>query len=60
MIVLLLLSLFSLLQESDESDCKIIKNAYNRVVKLIYEETCLISALKAKYLASVEVSDLNL
>ncbi|XP_044151474.1 serine/threonine-protein kinase 31 [Bufo gargarizans] len=42
------------LVEPGEDDRNIITNAYNRVVKLIYEETCLISALKAKYQASVE------
>ncbi|CAN2389804.1 Serine threonine kinase 31, partial [Pristimantis euphronides] len=40
--------------EPSESDSKIITNAYNRVVKLIYEETCLLSVLKAKYLASID------
>ncbi|KAM3929218.1 serine/threonine-protein kinase 31 [Leptodactylus fuscus] len=42
------------LVEPDENDRKIIRNAYNRVVKLIFEETCLISALQSKYVASVE------
>ncbi|XP_040289937.1 serine/threonine-protein kinase 31 [Bufo bufo] len=42
------------LVEPGEDDRNIITNAYYRVVKLIYEETCLISALKAKYRASVE------
>ncbi|XP_056375781.1 serine/threonine-protein kinase 31 isoform X2 [Hyla sarda] len=42
------------LVEPDEDEQTIITNAYNRVVKLIYEEITLISALKAKYLASVE------
>ncbi|KAG9476255.1 hypothetical protein GDO78_003032, partial [Eleutherodactylus coqui] len=42
------------LVKPSESDCKIIRNAYSRVVKLIYEETCLISVVKAKYLASIE------
>ncbi|XP_073437508.1 serine/threonine-protein kinase 31 isoform X3 [Dendrobates tinctorius] len=42
------------LVEPGEEDRKIITNAYNKVVKLIFEETCLISALKEKYLASLE------
>ncbi|KAG8573152.1 hypothetical protein GDO81_012308, partial [Engystomops pustulosus] len=42
------------LVEPDEEDRKIIANAYSRVVKLIFEETRLISALQAKYLSSVE------
>ncbi|XP_073532648.1 serine/threonine-protein kinase 31 [Phyllobates terribilis] len=42
------------LVEPGEEDRKIITKAYNRVVKLIFEETCLISALKAKYLDSLE------
>ncbi|XP_077124890.1 serine/threonine-protein kinase 31 isoform X2 [Ranitomeya variabilis] len=41
------------LVEPGEEDRKIITNAYNRVVKLISEETCLISALKEKYLSSL-------
>ncbi|KAM4029558.1 serine/threonine-protein kinase 31 [Anomaloglossus baeobatrachus] len=42
------------LLEPGEEDRKIITNAYHRVVKLIFQEICLISDLKAKYLASVE------
>ncbi|XP_069814882.1 serine/threonine-protein kinase 31 isoform X2 [Dendropsophus ebraccatus] len=42
------------LVEPDEGEQKIITNTYNRVVKLSFEETSLISALKAKYVASVE------
>ncbi|XP_075683399.1 serine/threonine-protein kinase 31 isoform X3 [Rhinoderma darwinii] len=42
------------LVEPGESDLKIITDAYNRVIKLIHEETLLIAALKSKYLSSVE------
>ncbi|CAJ0966195.1 unnamed protein product, partial [Ranitomeya imitator] len=41
------------LVEPGEEDRKIITNAYNRVVKLISEETRLISALKEKYVSSL-------
>ncbi|XP_075068340.1 serine/threonine-protein kinase 31 isoform X2 [Mixophyes fleayi] len=42
------------LLEPSEDDQKIIRNAYNRVVKNIHEQTHLISTIKSKYLSSVE------
>ncbi|XP_068092120.1 serine/threonine-protein kinase 31 [Hyperolius riggenbachi] len=42
------------LTEPSEKEQKIIMNAYNRVVKLIHEESSLIETVKSKYLLSLE------
>ncbi|XP_072268613.1 serine/threonine-protein kinase 31 [Pyxicephalus adspersus] len=42
------------LEEPNERERAIIRSTYNRVVKQINKEICLIQAIKSKYLASVE------
>ncbi|XP_073486207.1 serine/threonine-protein kinase 31 [Aquarana catesbeiana] len=42
------------LKEPNQKEQEIIKNTYNRVVKLINEEICLIEAVSSKFLSSVE------